>query len=166
MRGIFLGRFQPFHKGHLWAIKEALKKVDELIILIGTADESRTSKNPFTAEEREEMINLTLKQENIQNYIIVKLDDIPDDNLYANYVKQHTKKFDIVFAYENAFVASLFEQAGFKVERQPRYKDFEGVLIRKLIFENKPFEHLLPQAIIDWLEKNNGLNLIKDHYKP
>jgi nicotinamide-nucleotide adenylyltransferase len=57
VRGVFPGRFQPFHLGHLEIVKWALEKVDELIIVIGTAQESHTIVNPFTAGERMIMIN-------------------------------------------------------------------------------------------------------------
>ncbi|MFZ0222198.1 MAG: adenylyltransferase/cytidyltransferase family protein, partial [Candidatus Nitrosopolaris sp.] len=36
-RGIFVGRFQPFHLGHMATIKFALEKVEELVIVIGSA---------------------------------------------------------------------------------------------------------------------------------
>jgi len=35
-RGLFVGRFQPFHKGHLRAVKDILGKVDELVIVVGS----------------------------------------------------------------------------------------------------------------------------------
>ncbi|MEM2947357.1 MAG: adenylyltransferase/cytidyltransferase family protein, partial [Candidatus Bathyarchaeia archaeon] len=36
-RGLFVGRFQPFHKGHLSVIEDILKEVDELVIVVGSA---------------------------------------------------------------------------------------------------------------------------------
>ncbi|HDJ89497.1 MAG TPA: nicotinamide-nucleotide adenylyltransferase, partial [Thermoprotei archaeon] len=56
MRGLFIGRFQPFHLGHFYALKWILSKVDEVIIGIGSAQVSYTIKNPFTLGERIEMI--------------------------------------------------------------------------------------------------------------
>ena len=55
-RGLYVGRFQPFHLGHLGAIKEVLKEVDELAIVIGSAQYSHNPSNPFTAGERLVMI--------------------------------------------------------------------------------------------------------------
>lgn len=52
LRGIYPGRFQPFHLGHLEVLKWGLNKVDELIVLVGSAQESHTLTNPFTAGER------------------------------------------------------------------------------------------------------------------
>lgn len=53
---IFIGRFEPFHHGHEFVITEALKRTNRLIILIGSANSPRTTKNPFTYDERAAMI--------------------------------------------------------------------------------------------------------------
>ncbi|MEM2975778.1 MAG: adenylyltransferase/cytidyltransferase family protein, partial [Candidatus Bathyarchaeia archaeon] len=47
-RGLFVGRFQPFHLGHLTAVKNILKSVDELVIIVGSAQYSHRLDNPFT----------------------------------------------------------------------------------------------------------------------
>ena len=46
-RGVFVGRFQPFHKGHLEFIKKILKEVEELIIIVGSSQFSHRIDNPF-----------------------------------------------------------------------------------------------------------------------
>jgi len=45
--GLIIGRFQPFHKGHLHAIEHALKEVDELIIAVGSSQYVNTEDNPW-----------------------------------------------------------------------------------------------------------------------
>lgn len=50
--GLYIGRFQPFHRGHLSVVREALKHCSKLVIAIGSAQEERTKKNPFSFEER------------------------------------------------------------------------------------------------------------------
>jgi nicotinamide-nucleotide adenylyltransferase len=59
-RGLFIGRFQPFHLGHLATVKFALKNVEELVIIIGSAQKSHELRNPFTAGERIQMIKDSL----------------------------------------------------------------------------------------------------------
>ena len=54
--GLYIGRFQPFHMGHLSIVKRALKECDTLVIAIGSSQENRTKKNPFTFEERKAFI--------------------------------------------------------------------------------------------------------------
>ena len=53
---VFVGRFQPAHNAHLQIITEALSKAKNVVIVIGSAFSPRTPKNPFTAEEREDLI--------------------------------------------------------------------------------------------------------------
>ncbi|MEM2787642.1 MAG: adenylyltransferase/cytidyltransferase family protein, partial [Archaeoglobaceae archaeon] len=64
-RALIFGRFQPFHLGHLNVIRWALERFDELVLLVGMADESHTLRNPFTAGERITMIRESLKEEGI-----------------------------------------------------------------------------------------------------
>ncbi|MCJ7770703.1 adenylyltransferase/cytidyltransferase family protein, partial [Candidatus Bathyarchaeota archaeon] len=55
-RGLFVGRFQPFHLGHGEAILKLLEDMDEIIVIIGSAQLSHEIDNPFTAGERYMMI--------------------------------------------------------------------------------------------------------------
>ncbi|MCQ4350098.1 MAG: adenylyltransferase/cytidyltransferase family protein, partial [Sulfolobales archaeon] len=59
-RALFPGRFQPIHLGHIEVIKWTLEKFDEIIIVIGSSQESHTIMNPFSAGERIEMIRKAL----------------------------------------------------------------------------------------------------------
>ena len=56
MNGLLIGRFQPFHLGHLDAVLFALSRVENLWIGIGSSNKRNEKKNPFTADERIEMI--------------------------------------------------------------------------------------------------------------
>ncbi len=60
--GVFIGRFQPFHIGHLHVFSEALKTVSRLIVLVGSAGGARTLRNPFTFDERVAMMRAALPQ--------------------------------------------------------------------------------------------------------
>lgn len=53
---LVIGRFQPFHIGHRDLIEQAKRHADEVIILIGSTNGPRTTRNPFTFAERVEMI--------------------------------------------------------------------------------------------------------------
>ena len=57
---VFIGRFQPFHKGHESVVKEALKQAKEVIVVVGSSFEARTLRNPFTFEERKSMIKAVI----------------------------------------------------------------------------------------------------------
>lgn len=58
--GVFIGRFAPFHKGHFSIVEEAMKQLDELVIVVGSAGSSRSTRNPLTAKERIDIIHASL----------------------------------------------------------------------------------------------------------
>lgn len=74
--GIFIGRFQPLHAGHIHAIIEAAHNVDKLLLLVGSANQCRSIKNPWSYKEREH--NLRSKLSSVINRVeIIPLNDYP-----------------------------------------------------------------------------------------
>lgn len=78
--GIFIGRFQPVHEGHIHALGVAAAEVDKLYILVGSANQCRAIRNPWTFEERKQMLTKELEWANIKNYEIVPLNDYKYSN--------------------------------------------------------------------------------------
>lgn len=60
--GVLIGRFQPFHNGHLHLVREALDKCGRLMILVGSSNRPRLTRNPFTYEERAAMISAAIHE--------------------------------------------------------------------------------------------------------
>lgn len=77
---VFIGRFSPIHVAHLAVIREALTKADRLIICIGSANSPRTIKNPWTADERKEMISASLTEDEASRIYF----QFNEDRLYQN----------------------------------------------------------------------------------
>jgi len=107
MKALFIGRFQPFHNGHLKAIKYLSNKYDELIIGIGSSQYSNTIDNPFSSDERMLMIKESLKQENLTNYKIILIPDINNPPKWVDHVLSITSDFDVVVS-NNDFTKKLF----------------------------------------------------------
>ena len=78
MIGFLIGRFQPFHLGHLEAIKFALSKVEHLHVGIGSSNKSHQERNPFTADERKEMILLSIEDDIAKRISIHYIPDVDD----------------------------------------------------------------------------------------
>lgn len=55
-----IGRFEPFHNGHMSVVRRALETCDRMVILVGSAEAARSTRNPFSAAEREVMIRAAL----------------------------------------------------------------------------------------------------------
>lgn len=60
---VFIGRFQPFHVAHQAVVSQALACAHRALVLVGSANEPRTLRNPFTAEERMGMIRYAMSQD-------------------------------------------------------------------------------------------------------
>jgi bifunctional NMN adenylyltransferase/nudix hydrolase len=75
---VYIGRFQPFHLGHLSVVKKALEVADQLIIVIGSAKHARNIRNPWTAPERAQMIRAALDEDAMYEVVTVR------DHLYSD----------------------------------------------------------------------------------
>ena len=138
--GLIIGRFQPFHRGHLYLIKQALKHVEKLIIGVGSSN-IIDDKNPFNFKERKNLIEGSLKKHKIINKIkkIVPIDDYPnDDDFWLKELKKKTGPFNISFG-NNEWVNGILEARGIKVKRFPLYKRdiYEGKKIREEMKNSK-----------------------------
>lgn len=158
-RGLYPGRFQPFHLGHLSVIKWALERVNELIILIGSAQESHTLNNPFSAGERIEMIKRALETEGIdmKRIYIIPVPDILMNYVWVYHVMMYVPRFDVVFA-RNPLVIRLFKEAGIKVEIPPAFnrEKYSSTNIRKLIILKEDWRDYVPKSVYDYILSIKG----------
>ncbi len=156
MRALFVGRFQPFHKGHLSTVKQILEKFDELIIMIGSAQYSHTEHNPFTAGERIEIIKETLLDENIpfEAIYIIPVPDTGIHPIWVAHVQSLVPSFDVVFTH-NKLVEKLFTDKGIKVQHT-RLLDrahISGTEIRKKIAKQENWEQYVPPKTAELIKK-------------
>lgn len=162
MRGLLIGRFQPFHKGHLLLIKKILKEIDELSIGIGSSQHLNTKENPFSAEERMDMISRTLEEEGIKCGIY-ELPDINNDDLYPEHVMGLVPHFDIIYS-GNSLVQRLFRDAGKKVKEIELIEGsvFSGTEIRRRMLHDEEWKDLVPTKVYNVLLEINGVKRVKD----
>lgn len=89
---VFIGRFQPFHLGHKAVIDEALRRADNVIMLIGSANLPRSLRNPFTVSERATMIKGAYSEAEAARIHCVGLDDaLYNDTRWLQYVQAAIK---------------------------------------------------------------------------
>jgi nicotinamide-nucleotide adenylyltransferase len=143
---LFVGRFQPFHMGHLKVIKWILKKCDKIIILIGSSKESNTDKNPFSLSERKKMIENTLKTEGMNDkYEIINMPDVYDDEIWVKNILKRAK-FDIVFTM-NSWTRRCFVNYKIDVKKHPIFGKISGSIVREMIKNNEKWEILVPKEV-------------------
>ena len=164
-RGIFVGRFQPFHMGHLLVIKYILEEVDELVLVIGSAQYSHTIDNPFTTGERLTMIHNALEEAKIpiECCWIVPVRDVHVHMLWVAEVVGYTPKFDVVYANE-PLTRRLFSEARFKVKSIPYQKRdiYSATETRERMLANKSWEALVPKSVATFIKEIDGVQRLRD----
>lgn len=149
MIALFIGRFQPFHLGHLDALKQISE--NEIIIGIGSSQYSNTEENPYSFAERKEMIEMILKDIPNKNIKIIAIPDIQDPPNWVEHVKNLVPNFDAVYT-GNDFVAELFQDKNYSVKPILLNKKISGTEIRQMIKEkNITWKNLVPEEILELL---------------
>ena len=175
---IYIGRFQPFHNGHLHVVKEAYKIADKVLVLIGSADASPSVKNPFTGEQRHRMIwNATPKGWTEQTFYVDYLNDyIYEENQWIaevqELVAEHSCKNSKIclIGYdkdETSYYLKNFLQ--WKVETVDYFEVIDATQIRDLMFQGKlsfisgAVPEKILDAIVDWYNKSTRVDLLEEY---
>ena len=147
MNGLYIGRFQPFHLGHLDAIKFALSQVENLWIGIGSSNKSNEKRNPFTADERKEMIISSLDDEVKKRIKIYYIPDVDNHEKWTYHIDSIVPKYDIVFSNDD-FTHTLFQKRGIKVIPVPlkERESLSGTNIREKIAMGKRWEEFVSEG--------------------
>jgi len=160
-RGFYVGRFQPLHEGHESVLREIATDCDHLVVGIGSADKSHTVENPFTAGERHVMITRTLADVDVEAAVI-PLVDVDRNALWASHVRSLCPPFDVVYS-NNPLVTRLFEEDGMEVRDLPMFnrQEYEGTGIRERMRSGDPWEHLVPDPVVDVIETIDGVGRLR-----
>lgn len=163
MKALFIGRFQPFHTGHLLIAQRLSTQYEEIIIGIGSSQYRNTSENPFSYEERKQMITESLKGTGIRNYRIVSIPDIHDPPRWVDHVVSIVSDFDVVIA-NNPLTRKLFSDKGFIVRGNAYFdkRHYSGKEIRRRMRENESWDELVPKAVVTIIRDIHGVERVKN----
>lgn len=151
---LFIGRFQPFHNGHLAVVKEILAHHKHVIIVIGSS-ENHDKINPLTAGERYTLITAALQEEKIspKKYSIIPVRDLNSPKWY-----QHLNSY--LPPYDTLYTGSKEVKTHFKLAKSKakivnlkRFDKISSTKIRKLIATHKSYSHLVPSKVAEILKK-------------
>lgn len=153
-RGLLVGRFQPFHNGHLAVVQhlKAKRPKEPLVLGIGSAQASHTSENPFTAGERLEMIERTVAAERLAGVTAVPIPDVHRHSVWVAHVASLVPPFRRVYT-NNPLTRLLFEEARYPVEAAPMFEraKWQGSTIRAAMATGRAWKRFVPRVVADYL---------------
>ncbi len=160
-RALFIGRFQPFHNAHLRDIRKILKEANEVLIAVGSSQESNTLENPFSYEERKQMITKVLKSNKINKFRIFPVPDLFDDEKWAKYIIEKLPTIDVVYS-GNPWTLKCFKKYNKKVKRIRLEKGISSTIVRKMMAKDENWQKLVPEDVTKFMSKIAGVVRIKN----
>lgn len=156
-RALFLGRFQPFHRGHEKALSWLLARHSNVTFAIGSSNKSRQEDNPFSSSERAAMARLVFQAHNgwVKR---ISLRFVPDCQRHSEWMALMLRKFSpkkFFFYSNNPLVNRLFAEKGFEMRPIPLFRryELEGAKIRQLVGSGKKYAGRIPPSLNEYMKK-------------
>ena len=172
---VVLGRFQPFHLGHEYMLESASKWRNAnnpnapLIIAIGSSNRPQNLRNPWTYEERSQMIETWAISNAIGNYVIYSIPDIDDPPNWVTHASRYHGQAGVLVTTDIS-TAELYTASGWEVVLLPleQRERFEGWRVRETarmlstIGDQDAIREvlgtLIPMPVLEHLIETNGLH--------
>ncbi|NOR17511.1 nicotinamide-nucleotide adenylyltransferase [candidate division WOR-3 bacterium] len=163
MDSLLIGRFQPFHKGHLQLIQGVCAEYGEVIIGMGSSQYGNTLENPFTSDERKLMIEESLEKIGVKNYRVVLIPDIHNYPKWVDHVVSIIPDFDVVLS-NNSLTKRLFSKKGYVVKETSLYDrdKYSGKEIRRRIINDESWVDLVPEPVYNIIKNIGGVDRLKN----
>lgn len=162
--GLFLGRFQPFHRGHLAVVQGMMKVCDKVILGLGSPQFSRTEFNPFTADERRQMIGMAVEEAglDLEKFTLIEIPDTPSDEGWVEHVLKLTGPVSRVWS-GNEHTLKLFVEKALQIQKISPVPGMSATAIRKSIARGDgEWQKQVPKEVKDWIIQNKGQAAVKE----
>lgn len=155
---LLVGRFQPFHLGHLSVVKQIEKAPDvaKILIGIGSSQEGNTEHNPFSFNERLQMIKATLEKRMEKPFAIFGIPDVYNDEKWRKLMDILVpEKFSILYT-GNDWVSRIFDGYGIEIRKPVHDLPICATDVRELIKQNGDWHDLVPEEVIAQIKNIKG----------
>ncbi len=158
---VFIGRFQPFHLAHKETVDIALRQSQQVILALGSAQNERNIKNPFSAQEREQMILSNYNEADQKRIKFVHVIDVYND---VKWVKLVTTLIESMISPTDqvGLIGHLKDESSYYLQLFPNWKMVEleslknaisATPLREAYYRGEIQAQYLPQGTIDFLQQ-------------
>lgn len=153
---LFIGRFQPFHFGHLHIVEEMIKENDRAILVIGSAEKNFVPKNPLTAGERYQLIDAALQEKGIScdKYRILPVRNVNNYALWVNHINMYVPPYNVLYTGSD-LVKACYSTHNVEIKQiDRRHLNISATEIRTAMAEGSDdWKQMVPKAVATLLEK-------------
>jgi nicotinamide-nucleotide adenylyltransferase len=154
--GLFIARFQPFHLGHLSAIKQSLKICEKIVFVIGSSNQNFSLDNPLTKQERYQILQKVIDKQKLSKFVkkIILFDDYFNHIVWMEELIKKAPEFDLVISNNNLIstLADYKKYDYFQPKFDERQKN-QGKIIRSKMINGQNWQSLVPECEIKILKK-------------
>jgi bifunctional NMN adenylyltransferase/nudix hydrolase len=154
---VLVGRFQPFHDAHLALLARALALAPRVVVVVGSAFQARTPRNPFTWTERAQMIHHALPEADRGRVTVVPMRDYYDEARWVASVREGVAsvpageaapRIALVGHFKDATSGYLAAFPGWTLDSVDRLPGADGKALRDALFAALPEDPHAP-AMLD-----------------
>lgn len=165
---VLIGRFQPWHSGHMALLQAALAQAQQVVVVLGSAHQARSPKNPFTWQERADMVLDSLAPAERARVHCVPVRDHYDEARWVQAVRQGVQALvpagaavALVGHFKDHSSSYLQSFPGWTLLSLPRLGAFDGTPLRERYWnpEEAPRSAVLaglapqvPAPVLDFLQ--------------
>lgn len=181
---VVIGRMQFLHNGHTHLLREAASKASQVLVLVGSADKAPSPSNPFSYDQRAQVINNTFYEEGLDGQldyfgVLPLADDYREEqwnlnvmNAVAQYCKDQLpetgetiRDSDIVLVGHEKDGSSYYLRSfpHWAFHNAPNERNLNATDFRKELFDQEPAKDytFLPRLfdLLKSLDPNDGAEL-------
>lgn len=167
---LFIGRFQPFHKGHLFILNKCLELAERVVVLVAKSEAVAEPNDPWSVAARKRMVCEVVRANKMDDRVahIVSCPDYPSD---AEWVRQaelrirntELSREQVVVVSNNEWVTRLMKERGYPIYETGLFNrdELEGVKVRELMRGGREeWKERVPEEVARLFE-NNEIEMIR-----
>lgn len=162
---LFIGRFQPFHNGHMYSLNKCLELAESVIVGIGSSQESGTENNPWDFETRKKMIEGLFAEIGLpgvsRKVEVVAIPDVFNDEKWGKLIEEIISEngcspSEVVGVGNNEWTNRILRTVGVDIVESGLYNrdELEGVKIRNMMkLGDQSWKKRVPESVVKCLEE-------------